>query len=259
MQTVQTFKTRSTARERLGLKLALLFIGTFLGIFLIIVIWALFSNLVESRRTADESEVATPAFAIDPKIQTDLAKAMSLEAIPASTDVQNPFIDRAGIGTNITVTPATANASLNNTAANPGTAASNPPANRTIVVPGSRTVGSNMIGPEVDNTKARYDDWLNRQRSGYLAGPESETLGIDDLVPVGYASGGDRGSEVILFSISLCKTFSYPVGTQFYNGTLSEIKPTEVVFAVPNGIRRKSYADQHPCGGNTSVGAAYQE
>jgi len=257
MQTVQTVKTRSTLRERLGLKLALLFVGTFLGIFLIVVIWALFSNLVESRRTADESEVAMPAFAIDPKIQSDLTKAMSSDAIPASTDVQNPFIDRASIGTNITVTPATANVAANTPPNAAGTASV--PGTRTTVVPGVRSVGTTLIGPEVDNTKSRYEDWLNRQRSGYLAGPESETLGVDDLVPVGYADGGDRGAEVILFSISLCKTFSYPVGTQFYNGTLSEIKPNEVVFAVPNGIRRKSYADQHPCGGNTPAGVGYQD
>ena len=257
MQTVRSVNTTSTVRERLGLTLALLFVGSFVGVLLVIVIWSLFSNLVDSRKAESEADVQQPAFTIDPKIQSDLAKAMSFDAIPASIDVQNPFIDRAGIGSNLTVTSTTANvaASSSNAAAAPANAATN----RTTVVPGLRSIGSNAVVPEVDNTKGRYEDWLSRQRAGYLAGPESETLGIDDLIPVGYADGGDRGIEVLLFSLSLCKTFSYPIGTQFYNGTLTEIKPSEVVFAVPNGIRRKSYADQRPCGSNVPVGAAYQE
>ena len=255
MRTVRTDNTKSPARERLGLRLALLFVGTFLGVLLLIVIWTLFSNLIESRRAADAVEVQTPPFAIDPKIETDLAKAMSFDAIPASAEVQNPFVDRAEIGSNITVTPA-ANAAANN-ASKPAVATGGG-GTRTISVPGVGTLGTNPMMPEVDNTKGRYEDWLNRQRLGYLAGPESETLGVDDLVPVGYADGGDRGLEVILFSISLCKSFSYPVGTQFYNGVLSEIKPQEVVFSVLNGIRRKSYSVQHPCSGNNSTGGGDQ-
>jgi hypothetical protein len=250
MRTVRTVQPGSATRERLGLKLPLLFVGTLLAVLLVIVVWALFSNLVAGRRAADEADIQAPVFAIDPKIQTDLAKAMSFDAIPASTDVQNPFIDRAGIGSNITVTLATANVDANNSVN-----LANGTGSRVTSVPGIRPTVTNIVVPEVDNTKARYEDWINRQRSGYLAGPESETLGIDDLVPVGYADGGDRGPEVILFSISLCRTFSFPVGTQFYNGTLTEIKPAEVVFAVPNGIRRKSYSVEHPCGGNRTTGA----
>ena len=257
MQTVRTVNAKSPARERLGLKLTLLFVGSFLGVLLVFVVWTVFSNLVESRRNVDAAEVQTPPFTIDPKIESDLAKAMSFDAVPAAIEVQNPFIDRAEIGTNITVTASNANAAVNN-ASSPKAVNGGP--TRTVTVPGARPVASNIMAPETDNTKARYEDWINRQRAGYLAGPESETLGVDDLVPVGYADGGDRGVEVILYSISLCKTFSYPVGTQFFNGTLSAINTSEVVFAVQNGIRRKSYTVEQPCSSsNSPVGTGYQE
>ena len=263
MQATGISSLKAPGHDRLGLKLALLFAGTFLAVLLLIVVWTLFTNLISSRRGADEADVQSPEFTIDPRIQTDLAKAMAFDAIPASPEVQNPFIDRAGIGTNIAVTPPTVNAAAKvvSGAAPTGTGSSASGTNRITNIPGVRTTLQNATAPEVDNTRARYEDWLTRQRAGYLAGPESETLEVDDLVPVGFADGGDRGVEVILFSISLCRTFSYPVGTRFFNGTLSEIKPQEVVFAVPDGMRRKSYSVERPCGGNNTntVGVVVQE
>jgi len=247
MKTVQTINSPSPFRERLMLKLALLFIGALVVVLFVNVAWTVVATFGESRVFAAQEDTTTPAITIDPKIQTDLAKAMSLDAIPAVADVQNPFVDRAGIGTNIISTVASTS-----TTASAGSSANSPSPSRTTSVNG---VSPMTLGPEVDNTKARYDDWFNRLRSGYLAGPESETLGVDDLVPVGFADGGDRPVEVILFSLSLCKTFTYPVGTRFYNGTLSEIKPNEVVFSVPNGTRRKSYTEAHQCNANPSVGA----
>jgi hypothetical protein len=252
MRTVTTVNAKAPARERLPLKLALLFVGTFVVLLFVLVASTLVSTFTDSRRAADESEIQTPAITIDPKIQADLAKAMAFDAIPTATEVQNPFIDRANIGTNITVTGGST--VTNASTANSPTGAPGIGSRMTSVTRVSPT-GPNIMLPSVDNTKARYDDWFNRVRLGYPTGPESETLGVDDLVPVGYADGGDRPPEVILFSISLCKTFSYPVGTRFYNGTLSEINPGEVVFAVENGIRRKSYASSQPCNADPSVGA----
>jgi len=255
MRTVTTVNAKAPSRERLPLKLALLFVGTFVVLLFVLVASTLVNTFTDSRRAADESEVQTPAITIDPKIQADLAKAMAFDAIPTATEVQNPFIDRASIGTNITVTGGSTNANAVTTnspnAANSNAASGSRMASVTTVSPS----GPGLMAPAVDNTKARYDDWFNRVRLGYSTGPESETLGVDDLVPVGYADGGDRPPEVILFSISLCKTFSYPVGTRFYNGTLREITPSEVVFAVDNGIRRKSYASSQPCTTDPSVGA----
>jgi len=254
MKTVRSINQQSSFRGRLPLKLALLFVGAFVAVLLAMVAWNLITTFGETRIMAADSDIQTPAIAIDPKIQTDLAKAMSLDAIPAEATVQNPFIDRAGIGSNVAVTssPTVTNA-VASSSPNATTGAAN--GSRTTIVSGLSGNAPSLMGPETDNTKARYEDWFNRQRSGYIAGPESETLGVDDLIPVGYADGGDRPIEVILFSISLCRTFSYPVGTRFYNAVLSEIKPSEVVFAVDNGTRRKSYSQAHLCNANPSVGA----
>ena len=77
--------------------------------------------------------------------------------------------------------------------------------------------------------------------------PESEVLGIQDLVPVGFATGGNRGPEVILVSLSLCRTFSFPAGTRFYDGLLNGFDQNEVIFIFQNGVRRKSYATGEVC------------
>jgi hypothetical protein len=252
MRTVSTVNAKPAARERLPLKLALLFVGTFVALLFVLVAWTLVSTFTDSHLAAAESDIQAPAITIDPKIQSDLAKAMAFDAIPTATEVQNPFIDRANIGTNITVTGGTTTTAGASSSVIPNASA---PGSRMTSVTRVSPTAPGMMLPAVDNTKARYEDWFNRVRLGYPTGPESETLGVDDLVPVGYADGGDRPLEVILFSISLCKTFSYPVGTRFYNGTLSEIKPDEVVFAVDNGIRRKSYASSQPCNADPSVGA----
>src|SRR4051812_10243352 len=101
MKTVQTINSPSPFRERLMLKLALLFIGALVVVLFVNVAWTVVATFGESRVFAAQEDTTTPAITIDPKIQTDLAKAMSLDAIPAVADVQNPFVDRAGIGTNI--------------------------------------------------------------------------------------------------------------------------------------------------------------
>ena len=80
---------------------------------------------------------------------------------------------------------------------------------------------------------------------------------MEDLVPVGYASGGDRPDEVMLFSVSLCRTFSFPVGTRFFNGTLNSFDQREVLFLFQNGIRSKSYSASGECqtGADPRVGS----
>ncbi|MEP6703607.1 MAG: hypothetical protein ABJB34_02265, partial [Acidobacteriota bacterium] len=93
------------------------------------------------------------------------------------------------------------------------------------------------------------------QKRGEFVGPESEMLAVEDLVPVGFASGGDRAAEVILFSVSLCQTFSFPAGTRFANGWLSGFDQSEVVFTFQDGIRRKSYSNGDTCQANEARSA----
>jgi hypothetical protein len=221
----------------------LLFAGAFVAVLLVYIAGIFISAIADNRQAADQADAQAPAITIDTKLQTDLEKAMSFDAIPAATEVQNPFVDRAGIGSNITVTGSQPAAATTNAAAT-GTR-TNAAGGQSNMVRVSPTLSGTVT--TVDNTKARWEDWAANANRGIPVGPESETLGIDDLVPVGYAGGGDRGVEVILYSLSLCRTFSFPAGTHFYNGVLSDINQNEVVFSNISGITRKSYSTSQPC------------
>jgi hypothetical protein len=54
---------------------------------------------------------------------------------------------------------------------------------------------------------------------------------IDDLLPVGIVDGGNGQQEVLFYSEAVARTFSFPVGTRFFDGWLSEITPQGPVFA----------------------------
>jgi hypothetical protein len=243
-------------KDRLSLKLVMVFAVAFLGTLALMLVSGLLTAIVEGQAAAAESEIATPPIVIDPKIQSDLARAMSFDAVPASAEVQNPFVDRAGIGGNALLTNA-GPVAVNQTAS-PAAAASTGSKTSTLGGPqpmrSTTTVGgtATAIGPMMDAgaaTKMRYDDRMERVNRGDYVGPESEVFSIDDLLPVGYASGGDRGDEVIFFSLSLCRTFSFPAGTRFFDGWLNSFNQGEVIFAVQGGLRHKSYASTSSCRG----------
>jgi hypothetical protein len=119
------------------------------------------------------------------------------------------------------------------------------------MVPG--TAGTQQVQLDV---KARYKDWSDRPAAGEYAGPESEALAISDLVPVGFISGGTGYPEVMLYSLTLCRTFSFPAGTHFADGWMSSISQDEVVFTIDRIVRRKSFSRPEPCPAETkSVGA----
>ena len=57
---------------------------------------------------------------------------------------------------------------------------------------------------------------------------------MDDLLPVGLVDGGNGQQEVLFYSEAVARTFSFPAGTRFFDGWLSEITPQGVVFAWNN-------------------------
>jgi hypothetical protein len=250
MKTVRSTDQKTSLSDRVSLKLALLFVGSFLGVLILIVGWTLLTAIGDSRDSATEVEIQTPPIVIDPKIESDLTKAMSFDAIPASTEVQNPFLDRANIGSNLMVTSSATpiNAS---TVANTATTGGNSSPARTTTVTRVGPTTPGMIAPDLGDTRTRWDEWAARANRGESVGPESETLSIDDLVPVGYAGGGDRPVEVMLFSVSLCRTFSFPAGTRLFDGQIYQVDQNEVAFINQNGLRRKSYATVETCTKNS--------
>src|SRR5215204_6436552 len=247
MKEVRSTDPRIPVRNRLSMRLALLFVGAFLGVLILLMAWTMFATIDDRREAAANSAVASPVIVIDPKIQTDLAKALAFDALPTSGEVLNPFVDRAGLSGNLT---AANSGTLTKTAASPAAGSSTAVAGLGGTVTSTRATGSNIRAAskiETYNVKASHDDWLYRQNRGEFVGPESEILAVEDLVPVGFASGGDRPAEVMLFSVALCRTFSFPAGTRFLNGWLSAFDQSEVVFTFPDGIRRKSYSRGETC------------
>jgi hypothetical protein len=242
-------------KDRLGMRLGLLFVGTFLAVSALLMAWTMFATIGDRRASAAELGTAAPVIVIDPKIQTDLAKAMAFDALAGSGEVLNPFIDRAGISNAVVAT----SPSAGQTATSPSTTSAKPAAGGTISSGGgglqnfSSQAGSSSFVPVATSAKERYDDWLERQKRGESVVPESEVLSVEDLVPVGFASGGDRAAEVMLHSLSLCRTFSLPAGARLYDGWVNGFDQNEVVFTFLSGIRRKSYSDAEPCRSNESM------
>lgn len=240
------FEPPVPVKDRLSIKLALLFVASFLVVFILLAAWTMMDTIADRQRVAANSEVAAPVIVIDPRIQSDLAKALAFDAIPTTGEVLNPFVDRAGIGSNLVVSAAPASSGQTAAAVRPNSASTGSGGGSTSSQTLVSQSGSTFNVPTYD-TKARHDDWLERQKRGEAVEAESEVLAIEDLVPVGFASGGDRGEEVMLFSLSLCRTFTFPAGTRFSNGWLNGFDQREVVFTFQDGIRRKSYANAEQC------------
>ncbi|MEP7212298.1 MAG: hypothetical protein ABI791_04440 [Acidobacteriota bacterium] len=240
--------------DRVGPRLAVLFTAAFALVFLSGVVYQIFSAVVESRQ-ADSDLVVQPApIVIDPKIQTELTKAIAFDVMPDDVVVQDPFIDRGGITNTVSQFNGTSAARTATLTASGGAKAMNaiaPQGSLSRIVPGTTVAAVAAV-----DAKTRYKKWEDRQTSGEFAGPESEALGVEDLVPVGFVSGGDGYPEVMLYSLALCRTFSFPAGTHFANGWMSSISQQEVVFTVDRMIRRKSFARPEPCADeNKNVGA----
>jgi hypothetical protein len=233
-------------RERASFRLASLFIGTFIGMMILLIASAVFGSLADSQRANAEAEIQPAPLVIDPKIQSDLSKAMSFDAEPPAVEVQNPFIDRAGLTGTAGITTGTVGgqqASISNTTAGNLSASTG-----SHLQSGTTQSGVIQVGPPVvSDTRSRHDEWMRRLQAGEYTGPESETLAVEDLIPVGYASGGNKPEEVMFYSPALCTTFSFPAGTRFYNGWLMSLDQNEVVFGFGNGIRRKSYSQATAC------------
>src|SRR5829696_1041709 len=241
-------------KDRLGFRVAILFAATFAAVFLLGAVYSIFSAVVEKRLADAEVQVQAVAVVIDPKIQTELTKAMAFDVMPTEVAVLDPFVDRTGISNTASnlIAPVAQPALARTGAGLAGNSPAGAPRSSSIqIIPGAGTQPQTQI-----DAKARYDNWTARQTAGEFTGPVSEVLRISDLVPVGFVSGGDGYPEVMLYSPALCRTFTFPAGTHFSDGWLSSISELEVVFTIDRMIKRKSFSKPEPCPAETkSVGA----
>lgn len=233
-------------QKRLSFKLLLLFLGTFLIVFFVGAVYDVFSQF-RDKSNAEATMAAQPApTAIDPKLESELSKVMSFDPEPNDVAVTDPFVDRTGISNS-----AMANASriVATQASAGGTGTSTAVTTVGRITGGQLTTGGTAaLSPASESTKQRYDSW-NTNRLYAQEIPPPGIFSVEDLVPVGIVSGGRGADEVMLLSLSLCQTFSYPVGTEFYDGVLAGMTREAVMFNMKKVLRTvtKSYSTAAPC------------
>lgn len=210
----------------LWLKVAGIFLIAFVVAFIALAGIEAFSTFTERAGISKPAADQNTQIVIDPKIETDLTNALATDAIAVPGEVRDPFTDRgslsayvSGAASRQTADPTQEPAAITNSAA--GTAASGVPASGSVAVKES---------VPVETTRTRYESWLARYGSGD-AQLDPRLFAIEDLLPVGIVDGGNGLQEVMFFSEAAGKTLSFPLGTVFFDGWLTELRPEGVVFA----------------------------
>ena len=227
-------KSLKPVKSRNGLKLAALFTGSFLMVFIGLLFYDLLLMMGDKMKVEAAVSNQPPVSAFDPKIETDLAKVLEYSDAQTTADIKNPFADPGGISdkanTLVGATAPQTNPALKTV--NPAAAQTNPQRNQTPQNLAAKTIQPNQnvnLQPQMD-TKARLQLREEKIRLGLDGGPEAAVFAIDDLLPVGAVSGGDGKEEVMFYSTSACRVVSFPVGTQFYDGWFDSLRPEGVVF-----------------------------
>ncbi|MDM7921203.1 MAG: hypothetical protein QUS14_02795 [Pyrinomonadaceae bacterium] len=221
-------------KDRLGFKLAALFVLVFLIAFFGLWTYGVAQSYMESRAAEESPALQPKPIVIDPRIQSDLTKVLALDSEPLPPDVRDPFNDRTGISGLVPASMTTGTVSVSG-----GTASTGGGSTQTSVqtIRGSgvqATAGSTPAEPQlsaVEATKQRFAAWEERARVGIDVELDPRVFAIEDLLPVGLVDGGDGVQEVLFFSEAANRTVSFPVGTMFYDGWLTELRSEGVVFS----------------------------
>jgi len=226
--------------QRLSLKLLALFLGSFLLAFFAFWAYGVVESYQEARAAEASVDMRPKSIVIDPKIQTELAQVIAFDSAEAAPDVRDPFNDRTGISGLRAATGGTTGggATSSGGSSGGGTPASSGGGSggggggsNTVTVP------AQPILTPVEATRQRYNAWLDRARVGVDIELDPMVFSIEDLLPVGIVDGGNGRQEVMFFSEAANRTISFPVGTLFYDGWLTELRPEGVVFST-NDDRR---------------------
>ena len=228
-------------KDRLGTKLAAIFVVTFLVVTVGALIYEMLYSLGESALLESVASAQAPVTTIDPKIESELAKALAFEALPMTADIRDPFSDQAGLSGQKASAATVATVAANR---GPATVAANNPAAPASVQGGAYRVagqpGTNApSAPAVpqSTTLSRLQLREEQLRAGSDPGPESTAYSIADLLPVGVVSGGNGQEEIMFYCEAVDRTVSFPVGTRFYDGWLLALKPEGVVFGIDDQYR----------------------
>lgn len=222
---------------RLGLKLLGLFVLSTAAFFLFFFAYDVLTSF--ARNPAAETPQSDPAAAvvIDPKIGTELAKVLAADTTSDPVDIKDPFTDRAGLS-------GTVNAATVASASQPANAADSGSGGSSAPNSGRATIAQPVISP-LEATKQRYESWLGRLAINGDTPLDPRIFSVEDLLPVGIVDGGSGQQEVMFYSEAAGKTVSFPLGTVFFDGWLTELRPEGVIFSSNDDrktIRMRSWA-----------------
>lgn len=228
----------------LMLKVAGLFAVSSILFFMAFMAYDLLSGFAKNSAPAAEANEEIKPDVDIPKIADDLAKVLASNPETYSQEVKDPFSDRGGLSS----------ASIAASASNTATAVA--PKSETAYTPNNATVTSGNTGKgtansspsvtlAVEGTKERYANWLSRSVTVGDTTLDPRVFAIEDLTPVGVVDGGTGQQEVMFYSQAAEKTVSFPVGTMFFDGWLTELRPEGVVFSSNDDrriVRMRSWA-----------------
>src|SRR5687768_7642161 len=216
--------------ERTSLKVISLFLATLLIVF--VGAWAidLLGSYAATREAESAIVVQPTVVVIDPKIQSELARVMAFTDPPFTGQILDPFNDRTGISNIARITGVSGSSVSDATGGSLGGGQTAQVGNPGTGSPGSLPPAVPVVTPS-EATKLRYENWLEQARLGVVQEIDPRIFAIEDLMPVGIVSGGHGVQEVMFYSRVAERTLSFPVGTRFYDGWLTELRPEGVVFS----------------------------
>jgi hypothetical protein len=219
--------------DRLSVKLLGTFVATFLITFLALWAYGVSTSYVEAS-LAEAAMPQTPQpVVIDPNLRSELSAVMSMNATAEQPAIKDPFNDRSGLAGLSAAQRAVGGivTSVGGAGSGPDRSAANiggPKGPGRPEAPGVSPPSQPALSAK-DATSQRWNAYLRLAETGDVA-LDPRIFAIDDLLPVGLVDGGNGQQEVMFYSEAAARTFSFPVGTVFHDGWLSELRGDGVVF-----------------------------
>jgi hypothetical protein len=245
----QTIRVESVARSsRLWPKIAGIFGIAFATVLMLFTAYEVFAALLERSAATEQASGQAAPVVIDQNLATELSKVLVLDENPDLSDVKDPFSDRGGLSATVATTSGSSGSTVTQTSTSAtGSQSGSSPAQSGTAPSGGTTSNVVAVGPTqspVESTRQRYNEWLDR--IGMNGAPlDPRLFAIEDLLPVGIVDGGNGSQEVMFYSEAVGKIISFPPGTLFFDGWLTELRPEGVVFSFNDygrTVRLRSWA-----------------
>lgn len=218
--------------DRLSVKLLGTFVATFLITFLALWAYGVSTSYVEATLAEAAAPQTPQPVVIDPNLRAELSSVMAFDPNAEQPAIRDPFNDRSGLA-GLSAAQRAVGGTVTTTGGSGGGSSSD---SRQTTIAGrsgsSGSGGSSTTVPVLPATEATELRWrAHLERAALSDIPlDPRIFAIDDLLPVGLVDGGSGQQEVLFYSEAAARTFSFPIGTVFNDGWLSELRPEGVVF-----------------------------